>query len=54
MTAPLHTRLLCPHCGETITQLAVWIDEGKKSAILFCPYCGKVFGAQLLPEGINE
>ena len=49
---PRHTRPLCPHCGETILQLAVWIDDGKRSAIFFCGACGKAFGAQLLPEGL--
>lgn len=49
---PQHTRPLCPHCGETIMQLAVWIDTEKKTALFFCPHCGKTFGAQLLPEGL--
>jgi hypothetical protein len=33
-------------------QLAVWIDDDKRSAIFFCPDCGKAYGAQLLPEGL--
>jgi predicted RNA-binding Zn-ribbon protein involved in translation (DUF1610 family) len=52
MSAPQHTRPLCPHCGETIMQLAVWIDDAKQTALFFCPHCGKAFGAQLLPEGL--
>ena len=52
-TDALHHQPLCPHCGETIIQLAVWIDEGKRSAIFFCPHCGKAFGAQLLSEGLE-
>jgi predicted RNA-binding Zn-ribbon protein involved in translation (DUF1610 family) len=51
---PQHTRPLCPHCGETIMQLAVWIDDAKRSALFFCPHCGKAFGAQLLPEGLPD
>ena len=54
MSDPTHTKPLCPHCAETITQIAVSIDDAKCSAILFCPHCGKAFGAQLLPEGLKE
>ena len=43
-----YERPLCPHCEQTITQLAVWTDERNLSAIFFCPACGKAFGAQFL------
>lgn len=53
MPEPYHTRPLCPYCAERIEQLAVWIDEYKRTALFFCPHCGKAFGAQLLPEGLK-
>lgn len=54
MSEPQHTKPLCPHCEQAIATLAVWIDDAKRSAIFFCPHCGKAFGAPLLPEGLKE
>ena len=51
---PTHTRPRCPHCGATMAQLGLSIDEAKRTGLFFCPDCGKVLGAQLLPEGIRD